>query len=320
MAQDQSPRFRRECYLSRLARRRMPRLLGPLLLLLPKRRLVNQQIRPLRRVHHRGTRPRVARENHQPARALRAHDPLGTHRPPVRQSDCLTLLQLPPQVPFRNAGRPRFVGIKPPGTLMLTQRISHRSAAMLRREHVNLVRLPPPGSRLPNRFAWLHLNDLDFERHPLDSELNRLAEYLLSPPRPIQPHRLGACLQPQRANQSDHAKEVVRVKMSEEDLRQREAHPVAHHLALGALAALEQESLPFPHERHRGDVALDGGPGGRGAQESHGKHGREYRAVEGGGRRWRAVPRTLLACIPAHVAPPPSPCPRRRTRKERARY
>src|SRR5207248_4593201 len=237
----------------------MPRLLGPLLLLLPKRRLVNQQVRPLRRVHHRGTRPRVARENHQPARALRAHDPLGTHRPPVRQSDCLTLLQLPPQVPFRHAGRPRFVRIKPPGTLMLTQRISHRSAAMLRREHVNLVRLPPPGSRLPNRFAWLHLDDFDLERNALHPELNRLAEYLLSPPRPIQPHRLGARLQPQRANQSDHAKEVVRVKMREEDLRQRKAHPVTHHLALGALAALEQESLAFAYQSHSRHIALYGG-------------------------------------------------------------
>src|SRR5256885_6751695 len=44
----------------------------------------------------------------------------------------------------------------------------------------------------------------------------------------------------------------------EEDLRQRKAHPVAHHLALGALAALEQQSLAFAHEGHRGDVALDG--------------------------------------------------------------
>src|SRR6184192_1881407 len=92
------------------------------------------------------------------------------------------------------------------------------------------------------------------------------------------------------------------MKMREEDLRQREAHPVAHHLALGALAALEQESLPFPHERHRGDVALDGGPGGRGAQESHGKHGREYRALEDGGGWYRArslrVSRPML--LPRH--------------------
>src|SRR5438094_9412361 len=122
---------------------------------------------------------------------------------------------------------------------MLTQRVSHRSAAVLRGEDVDPI--PVAASASPNlqNLPRPYLDDLDLKRHPLDSELNRLAEYLLSPPRPIQPHRLGARLQPQRANQSDHAKEVVRVKMREEDLRQRKAHPVTHHLALGALAALE---------------------------------------------------------------------------------
>src|SRR5207253_4297324 len=40
--QDESPSLGRQRDLRRFARRRMPRLLGPLLLLLPKRRLVNQ--------------------------------------------------------------------------------------------------------------------------------------------------------------------------------------------------------------------------------------------------------------------------------------
>src|SRR5437899_7039923 len=40
VTQYEASRFRGECYLRGLARRRMPRLLGPLLLLLPKRRLV----------------------------------------------------------------------------------------------------------------------------------------------------------------------------------------------------------------------------------------------------------------------------------------
>src|SRR5207244_3189765 len=53
----------------------MPRLLSPLLLLLPKRRLVNQEISPLRRIHHRRAGPRVTGKHDQPPRAPRAHTP-----------------------------------------------------------------------------------------------------------------------------------------------------------------------------------------------------------------------------------------------------
>src|SRR2546426_226580 len=119
MAQDQPPRLRCECYLSGLTRGRVPRLIGPLLLPLPTRRLVNQELRPLRRTDHGGARPRVARKNPQPPRALRAPDPLGTPRPPVRQSPRLPFLQLPPQRPLGNARRARLLGIEPPRPLML---------------------------------------------------------------------------------------------------------------------------------------------------------------------------------------------------------
>src|SRR5439155_20752150 len=119
MTQYEAPSFRGERHLSCFARRRMPRLLGPLLLLLPKRRLVNQQISPLRRIHHRRAGPRVAGKHYQPPRTLRPDNAVRSHCPPVRQSHRLTFLQLPPQVSFRNAGRARFIGIKPARTLML---------------------------------------------------------------------------------------------------------------------------------------------------------------------------------------------------------
>src|SRR5205807_7071380 len=51
VTENESPGIGGQSDLSRLARRRMPRLLGPLLLLLPKRRLVTQQVRRLRRVY-----------------------------------------------------------------------------------------------------------------------------------------------------------------------------------------------------------------------------------------------------------------------------
>src|SRR6266576_471803 len=146
--QHQPPSLRSQRYLSGLARRRMPRLLGPLLLLLPKRRLVNQEISPLRRIDHRCTRTGITGEHHQPPRTLRAHNPLGAHLPPVRQLDRLAPLQLPPQVSFRNARRPRFVRIEPPRTLVLLERVPDRSPTVLRSEGVD--RIPVPASASPD--------------------------------------------------------------------------------------------------------------------------------------------------------------------------
>src|SRR2546422_3136706 len=46
--------------------------------------------------------------------------------------------------------------------------------------------------------------------------------------------RSHARLKSERADQPDHAEKVIRVEMGKEDLGQREAHAVAHHLALRA--------------------------------------------------------------------------------------
>jgi hypothetical protein len=56
--------------------------------------------------------------------------------------------------------------------------------------------------------------------------------------------------------------------MGEEDVPEGEAHPVAHHLALGALAAVEQEHLPLALHGKAGDVPVDGGTGGARPEES----------------------------------------------------
>src|SRR5213595_1603848 len=75
---------------------------------------------------------------------------------------------------------------------------------------------------------------------------------------------------------------MVGVKMREEDLGQRKTHPVAHHLALRALAALEQERLTLADQRHRGDVAFHGGAGGGGAEKRHAQHAAEYKGEKRG--------------------------------------
>src|SRR5437667_106633 len=74
--------------------------------------------------------------------------------------------------------------------------------------------------------------------------------------RPRTQHPLLAHIEPDRANQSDHAYEEGRVEMGEEDVRERERHAVAHHLARRPLAALEQQGLPLAHESEGGDVSL----------------------------------------------------------------
>src|SRR5436189_3413930 len=160
MTQYEAPSFRGQRHLSCFPRRRMPRLLSPLLLLLPKRRLVNQEISPLRRIDHRRAGPRVTGKHDHPPGTLWPDNAVRSHCPAVRQSHRLTFLQLPPQVSFRNAGRARFIGIKPARALMLLERVPDGASTMLRGEGVD--RIPVPASASPN----LHnLPSLDFN-HP----------------------------------------------------------------------------------------------------------------------------------------------------------
>src|SRR5258706_1824399 len=84
---------------------------------------------------------------------------------------------------------------------------------------------------------------------------------------------VGAALQPERAHQTDHAEEVVGVEMREEDLVERERHAVAHHLALGAFAAVDEKRLAFAHDGEPRNVAFHGGARGRRTEKGHRKHG-----------------------------------------------
>src|SRR5712692_3917686 len=118
----------------------MPRLLGPLLLLLPERRLVNQEVGPLRRIHDRGTRSCVTGEDDEPPRAVGPHNAFGSNRPPVLQSNCFALTQFAPQRTLGDACGARLVHVEPAAPLMLAQRVANRSATVLGAEHMDLVR------------------------------------------------------------------------------------------------------------------------------------------------------------------------------------
>src|SRR5207253_10771947 len=169
---------------------------------------------------------------------------------------------LAPQLTVGDARRPRLTRTDPPPPLVLPYRIADRPAAMVRCKHVNIVLFPLPPSPAFYRISRLHFLDLDGKRHPFHPQLHRLPQQLLRPPRPVQPHRLLPPLKPERADQPDHAEDVVRVEMREEDVGERERHAVAHHLALRPLAALEQQGLPLAHESEGGNVALDRRPCG----------------------------------------------------------
>ena len=58
------------------------------------------------------------------------------------------------------------------------------------------------------------------------------------------------------------------MEVREKDVVDVEGDPVAHHLALRALTAVEQESFSFAEERDGGDVPFNGWPGSGSAEES----------------------------------------------------
>jgi hypothetical protein len=61
----------------------------------------------------------------------------------------------------------------------------------------------------------------------------------------------------------------------EEDVPQRERDPVAHHLALGAFAAVEQERFAFANDRYRADAAFNRrSRGGRSEEPKSERHRR----------------------------------------------
>ena len=68
---------------------------------------------------------------------------------------------------------------------------------------------------------------------------------------PRGPHSRSGSVRPckrHRAHQADDADHVVGVKVREEDVLETERNAVAHHLPLGALAAVEQQGLAFAHD------------------------------------------------------------------------
>src|SRR2546422_10732401 len=110
----------------------MPGLLRPILLLFPERRLVNEQIRALRRVHYCRTGPGIPCKHHQPARTPRADEAVSCQLSAVSQLDRLPLVQLAPQGPSGVAPPPALLRIEPPHPPRPLFRIADAPAPALR--------------------------------------------------------------------------------------------------------------------------------------------------------------------------------------------
>src|SRR5207237_1805334 len=145
-----------------------------------------------------------------------------------------------------------------------------RRAAMLSRKGADVVAIALLIARRSDRVSRLHFADLDRKRYALDAELHRRGQNFLGAFGAVEKQRLGTALQAERADQPDDAEEVIGVKVREEDLGEREAHAVAHHLALGAFAALQQKRFALSVDSQSRNVSLDGGPGRRRAKERDG--------------------------------------------------
>src|ERR1043166_9171540 len=99
---------------------------------------------------------------------------------------------------------------------------------------------------------------------------------------------------------------MVGVVVGEEQLAEGKAHSVAHHLALGSLAAVEEQHLPLALDRKGRDVAFYRGAGGSGAEEGQGKHGPKGRGGLSPWSRADGPPVRLSVCPPVRlsVCPP----------------
>src|SRR2546421_7962772 len=246
----------------------IPRALA---LLFTKSCFVLQEIGARRGIDGRGAGPRVAGETEQPARACFTDKAVSRQASAVGKLDRFTLGQFSPEWAFGDPGRFRLLDVKASAADVLFQDVADRGpAAMLCRKGADVVAIALLITRRADRVSCLHFGDLDWTRNALDAQLHRRGQNFLGALGAVEKQRLGTALQAERADQPDDAEEVIGVKVREEDLGGREAHAVAHHLALGAFAALQQKRFALSVDSQSRNVSLDGGPGRRRAKERDG--------------------------------------------------
>ena len=101
----------------------------------------------------------------------------------------------------------------------------------------------------PHRIPRSQLTDRYLEWGPLRAQVNQHFEGCPTAGWAVHLERLLAALEAQRSQESRDTEEVVRVHMRDEDRVHGEPRPIAHHLALRALTAVEQHKIALPLDR-----------------------------------------------------------------------
>jgi hypothetical protein len=103
-------------------------------------------------------------------------------------------------------------------------------------------------------------SDLQREPEPVSAESLGAPQDLACASRSPEMERVRAPLERHRPHEANHSEQVVGMKVGEEDVAEGERDPVAHHLTLRALPAVDEERLALAYDGNRRDIPLDGRP------------------------------------------------------------
>jgi hypothetical protein len=231
----------------------MERLVGPLALLVRERGLVHQEVRASRRLEHRRRRTSVPGDDHLPARARRAENLLWADRGAVGQVDRDAILEAAEKRPLGHAEPPRFLQVEAAGTRHLDERVSIGRDPVLDGKRLD----PVVGAVEP--FSGLELDQRELVVEPPE-DTPQDSEEVAETRRPVDGQRDLPPAKGERLQHAGQAEIVIGVVVRQEDLRELdEADRGTQKLTLGALAAVEEESLPTAAHQETREAA----PGGR---------------------------------------------------------
>ena len=258
--------------LGRLARRRVPGLQGALELLVGEGRLVDEDVGLVRGDLEHLARRRVARQHDLAPRAIGAHDLLGMHA-----VDDLAALQASEVGPEGHAQARRQLGVEAARARLLDDRVAEGAAAVAHVERRHLVAV------VGDLVAGLEIDDVErVAQAPVDDP--HRAHERDGAGRAVDGQRRLAVAQLEGLEHPGQAQPVVGVVMGEEDGLHVGQPDGAQQLALGPLAAVEEQPVAAAAQQRRGQAATGGRHRARGA-------GEEEREVHAGGRGYRRTAR-----------------------------
>jgi hypothetical protein len=223
---------------------------GALVLLGGERRLVDQEVGAVGGDPDRVARRGVPRQDDPPPRPGRADDLGG-----VDARHRLAALQAAEVGPERDAELGCALGVEAPRARLLDDRVAERGAAVADVERLDRVPL-----REVERVAAGQVDDVERVRQAPDHAAHG-AQELLGARRPVDGQGPVAVAQGERLDHPHQAEPVVDVVVGEEDDVEVGQPDGAQELALGALAAVEQQPVAAPPDEHRREPAPRGGHG-----------------------------------------------------------